>query len=62
MMQAESIPAQITTLTEEVEGVSIEGLEDIRGTGNRAEVEAIEIHGKFKSFFNNTAPVEWPAS
>ena len=59
MLQADSTPAQIRSLSTENVGRSITGLNDLRQVGNRDGTNTLTIHGKFKSFFSNTASLPW---
>lgn len=59
MLQAETTPAQTSVLTQEVEGLTINGIGDLRPTGNRAGHEALQVREKFKTFFNQIAPLTW---
>ena len=59
MLQAESTPAQIQSLSNEIAGRSITGLDDLRPVGNRAGTDTLAIRGKFKEFFSNTAHLPW---
>ena len=52
LMQLESTPAQVTTLTHEVRSRSIDGMDALRPTGNRAGLEALKLHSPMASDFS----------
>lgn len=58
-LQAQTTPAQVTTLLQESEDESNAGLQDVTGAGNRAGKDALDVRNAFMDYFVNIAPVQW---
>ena len=59
MLQANTTPAEVTTLLQEAETMTNDGLQGIARRGNRAGRDAIAIRNIFKEYFVSVAPVPW---
>jgi hypothetical protein len=59
MLQAESTPAQVTTLLQDAASLNIEGLRNITHVGNRAGPEPTRIRDAYTEYFCNVQPVPW---
>lgn len=58
-LQAQSTPAQVTSLLHEVAGMAPEGLQSLQHSGNRPSHEAAQIRNQFMEYFCNVQPVPW---
>lgn len=59
MLQAQTTPAQVTCLLEEVRGVPIQGLVSIQRTGNRGARQAVQVRELYMDYFTKYCPVPW---
>ena len=59
VLQAQSTPAQVTTLIKETGDTCPDGLQDFTLGGNRAGRDALKVRNIFKEYFSDRGSVPW---